>query len=105
MFANPTVVADIVDLQKPETWIFQFTLSIWTDEAPPTSDEEKRHLFRSYLSTYCEPYRSVAAWLADDIHISGENVSAFFLTATTLYQHFINGKVQVPLLGKHNAVE
>ncbi|KAJ5528148.1 hypothetical protein N7513_012307 [Penicillium frequentans] len=66
-------MADLVDIQKPETWVFQFTLSIWTDEAPPTSDEERRHLFRSYLSTYCEPYRSVAAWLTDDIYISGES--------------------------------
>ncbi|KAJ5887310.1 hypothetical protein N7504_011357 [Penicillium tannophilum] len=66
-------IADVVDVQKPETWAFQIILSIWTDEAPPTSDEERRHLFRSYLSTYCEPYRSVAAWLADDIHISGES--------------------------------
>ncbi|KAJ6006717.1 hypothetical protein N7451_004661 [Penicillium sp. IBT 35674x] len=66
-------VADLVDIQKPETWVFQFTLSIWTDEPPPASDEERRHLFGSYLSTYCEPYRSVAAWLAEDIYISGES--------------------------------
>ncbi|CAG8903149.1 unnamed protein product [Penicillium egyptiacum] len=66
-------VADIVNPESPETWVFQFTLSIWTDENPPTSQGERRHLFRSYLSTYCEPYRSVAAWLADDIDVGGES--------------------------------
>ncbi|GKZ46144.1 hypothetical protein AbraIFM66951_009044 [Aspergillus brasiliensis] len=65
-------VADIRNPDAPDTWVFQFTLSIWTDEDPPASEEERRHLFRAYLSTYCEPYKSVAAWLSDDTQISGE---------------------------------
>ncbi|GKZ30515.1 hypothetical protein AbraIFM66950_009354 [Aspergillus brasiliensis] len=68
-------VADIRNPDAPDTWVFQFTLSIWTDEDPPASEEERRHLFRAYLSTYCEPYKSVAAWLSDDTQISGEKVS------------------------------
>ncbi|KAJ5674770.1 uncharacterized protein N7477_004704 [Penicillium maclennaniae] len=69
-----STVANFVDPEEPETWVFQFSLSIWTDEYPPASPEERRHLFKSYLSTYCEPYRSVAAWLADDIEVGGESV-------------------------------
>lgn len=68
-----STLADIVDPEKPETWVFQFVLSIWTDECPPTSEEERRLLFKSYLSTYCEPYRSVAAWLADEVDVGGES--------------------------------
>ncbi|GKZ17223.1 hypothetical protein AbraCBS73388_007275 [Aspergillus brasiliensis] len=67
-----STVADIRNPDAPDTWVFQFTLSIWTDEDPPASEEERRHLFRAYLSTYCEPYKSVAAWLSDDTQISGE---------------------------------
>ncbi|OGM39338.1 hypothetical protein ABOM_012040 [Aspergillus bombycis] len=67
-----STVADIRDPDAPDTWVFQFTLSIWTDKNPPASEEERRHLFRAYLSTYCEPYRSVAAWLSEDTKISGE---------------------------------
>ncbi|KAJ6134202.1 hypothetical protein N7523_000524 [Penicillium sp. IBT 18751x] len=68
-----STVANVVDPEKPETWVFQFSLSIWTDENPPVSPEERRHLFRSYMSTYCEPYRSVAEWLTDDIEVGGES--------------------------------
>ncbi|OJJ65499.1 hypothetical protein ASPBRDRAFT_201764 [Aspergillus brasiliensis CBS 101740] len=67
-----STVANIQDPDSPDTWVFQFTLSIWTDEDPPASEEERRHLFRAYLSTYCEPFRSVAAWISDDVQISGE---------------------------------
>ncbi|KAH8698913.1 hypothetical protein BGW36DRAFT_152598 [Talaromyces proteolyticus] len=65
-------MVDVVDPEKPETWVFQFSLSIYTDEVPPTDEKERRHLFKAYLSTYCEPYRSVSQWLVDDIKVSGD---------------------------------
>ncbi|KAH8693720.1 hypothetical protein BGW36DRAFT_409362 [Talaromyces proteolyticus] len=64
-------LADVVDRNKPESWVFYISLSIYTNETPP-DEAERRHLFKSYMSTYCEPYRSIAKWITDDVHINGD---------------------------------
>ncbi|KAJ6166696.1 hypothetical protein N7470_002143 [Penicillium chermesinum] len=60
-------VVDIVDPQKPETWVFQISVSVWGKDPVP-SPEETRRLMKEYLSSYCEPWRSIGEWTTDDIH-------------------------------------
>ncbi|RHZ50660.1 uncharacterized protein CDV56_102959 [Aspergillus thermomutatus] len=67
-------MANVVDPDKPETWVFHYCLSIWTHEDPPENTGERRALFRRFMARYCEPYKSAGEWLSEDTPIPGEKV-------------------------------
>ncbi|KAF5023033.1 hypothetical protein F66182_4917 [Fusarium sp. NRRL 66182] len=51
-------VGDVPDPQKPETWKWQASLSIWLEDIPSTP-EARMQAFKHYGSNYCEPFRSL----------------------------------------------
>ncbi|KAH1751053.1 hypothetical protein KXV22_005690 [Aspergillus fumigatus] len=69
IFSN---VANVVDPVRPETWVFHYCLSIWTADDAPETAEERRALFKHYMSQYCEPYRSAGKWLSQATPIRAE---------------------------------
>jgi hypothetical protein len=69
-------VANVVDPEKPETWVFQYSFSNLTKDDPPADEEEQRKLFKTYMASYCEPYKSIGLWVTDDTPISAERVSS-----------------------------
>ncbi|EAL84359.1 FAD-dependent oxidoreductase [Aspergillus fumigatus Af293] len=69
IFSN---VANVVDPVRPETWVFHYCLSIWTADDAPETAEERRALFKHYMSQYCEPYRSAGEWLSQATPIRAE---------------------------------
>lgn len=71
IFSN---VANVVDPVRPETWVFHYCLSIWTADDAPETAEERRALFKHYMSQYCEPYRSAGEWLSQATPIRAEKV-------------------------------
>ncbi|QKX61946.1 uncharacterized protein TRUGW13939_09102 [Talaromyces rugulosus] len=71
-YTNRLSVADVVDPEKPETWVFQYSFSNLTKDDPPADEEEQRKLFKTYMATYCEPYKSIGLWVTDDTPISAE---------------------------------
>lgn len=73
-FFDNLLVIDIVDPEKPETWIFQISVSFWSKDPVPGPIESRR-LIKEFLSVYCEPFRSVGDWTSDDIPVSSEKVS------------------------------
>ncbi|KAF7183835.1 hypothetical protein CNMCM7691_004257 [Aspergillus felis] len=69
IFSN---VANVVDPDRPETWVFHYCLSIWTAEDHPENNEARQILFKYYMSQYCEPYKSAGEWLSQDTPILAE---------------------------------
>ncbi|GIJ92636.1 hypothetical protein Asppvi_001914 [Aspergillus pseudoviridinutans] len=69
IFSN---VANVVDPDRPETWVFHYCLSIWTAEDHPENNEARQALFKYYMSQYCEPYKSAGEWLSQDTPILAE---------------------------------
>lgn len=72
--ATNQLVANVVDPVRPETWVFHYCLSIWTADDAPETAEERRALFKHYMSQYCEPYRSAGEWLSQATPIRAEKV-------------------------------
>ncbi|KAF4872472.1 FAD-dependent monooxygenase cctM [Colletotrichum siamense] len=62
-------VADVPDPEDPETWEFQVALSLWSNEDPPETNEDRMKYFKKLAEPYCEPYRSAALWVPDDTYI------------------------------------
>lgn len=75
-----SIVAQVVDPNKPESWVFQYIFSVWTEADPPASPDARKALLKSYLAQYCEPYRSAGLWLGDDIPVFGEKVGSSVFT-------------------------
>lgn len=59
-------LADIMDKDRPETWIFQIYLSVWGFTEFPSTNEERVKLLKKYGENYCEPFRSATRWVRDD---------------------------------------
>lgn len=74
------VVADVLDPDRPETWKFQVALSLWSGENPPQSNEDRTRLFKKLAEPHCEPYRSAALRVPDDLNIPLDRVSPLRIT-------------------------
>ncbi|KAF0325702.1 hypothetical protein GQ607_007144 [Colletotrichum asianum] len=67
-------VADVPNPEDPETWEFQVALSLWSNEDPPETNEDRMQYFKKLAEPYCEPYRSAALWVPDDTYIPRDKV-------------------------------
>ncbi|KAH7114979.1 hypothetical protein B0J13DRAFT_394258, partial [Dactylonectria estremocensis] len=54
-----TSVADVPDPDKPETWLFQISLSLWNEGQQPETYGERVRLFKKLATNYCEPFKSL----------------------------------------------
>lgn len=62
--------ADIVDPDRPETWIFQIILSVLGTDQYPKENTDRVKLFKQLAANYCEPVRSIAEWVNNDTWMS-----------------------------------
>lgn len=69
-------MADVVDPEKPETWVFQYSFSVLDKHDPPADEDEHRTIFKAHMATYCEPYKSIGSWVTDDTPVTAERVSS-----------------------------
>jgi hypothetical protein len=75
--ANECPVADVPDIDEPETWVFQIALSIYDPELdiPSMSKQERMRVYKEYGLKYCEPFRSAVEWTPEDHAISSDRAS------------------------------
>ena len=64
----PLQALNIPNLNDPTTWEFQNYIGWWgLPHAPDLEDAKTRmDFYRSFVSTFCEPFRTAALKLADD---------------------------------------
>ena len=60
---------DIRDPDKPETWIFQHFMNLWTDEAPPSTSEGRLQHFKKLAESYADPFKSAAQYVPSDTYV------------------------------------
>ncbi|KAJ0127422.1 PA-phosphatase related-family protein [Fusarium oxysporum f. sp. albedinis] len=71
------LVADVPDPDKPETWVFQLSLSLWNEGQQPETFEERVRIFKELAANYCEPFKSVAEWVGEDVKITLSDFSTW----------------------------
>ncbi|KAI3572694.1 putative monooxygenase [Fusarium oxysporum f. sp. albedinis] len=70
-------LADVPDPDKPETWVFQLSLSLWNEGQQPETFEERVRIFKELAANYCEPFKSVAEWVGEDVKITLSDFSTW----------------------------
>ncbi|KAF5560475.1 FAD NAD(P)-binding domain-containing protein [Fusarium phyllophilum] len=68
-FLTVLSAADIKDPDRPETWLYQISLSLWNEGRHPETYEERIQLFKNLAANYCEPFKSVGEWVGEDMMI------------------------------------
>ncbi|KAJ4148686.1 hypothetical protein NW765_017553 [Fusarium oxysporum] len=70
-------LADVPDPDKPETWLFQISLSLWNEGQQPETYEERVRMFKKLAANYCEPFKYLAEWVREDAIIPLDNFSTW----------------------------
>ncbi|KAJ0132797.1 Uncharacterized protein HZ326_24127 [Fusarium oxysporum f. sp. albedinis] len=85
-------VADVPDPDKPETWLFQISLSLWNEGQQPETYEERVRMFKKLAANYCEPFKYLAEWVREDAIIPLDNFSTWKQIQSW---HNYNGRVTI----------
>lgn len=65
---------EVADPDKPETWIFQHFMNLWTEQLPPKTSQERLAHFKALAANYAEPFRSAAAWVPEGTNVPYDRI-------------------------------
>ena len=67
-------ILSVPNPEKPETWVFQHFMNLWTrDETPATSEQRLAH-FKKLGKVYADPFKSAAEWVPDDTYVASDRI-------------------------------
>ncbi|KAI9692330.1 MAG: hypothetical protein M1822_006561 [Bathelium mastoideum] len=65
---------EVRDPDSPETWVFQHFMNLWTEDATPSTSDERLKHFKELAENYTEPFKSAARWVPSDTNVSYDRI-------------------------------